>query len=99
MGDLVQPGASVLGLLERLVVLVGLDERVLREVGRELWLAEHAQQVGVDLAVVLREEGLDESPGLVVVPGLAHRAHHWRGPAAEGIAKIGEGWTGDDGAS
>ena len=60
--DLVEPGAGVLGLLERLVVLVRLDERVLGQVRGQLGLTEHPQQVGVDLAVVLGEERLDEAP-------------------------------------
>ena len=60
MGDLVEPGACVLGLLERVVVLVRLDERVLGQVRGELRFTEHAQEVGVDLAVVLGEERLDE---------------------------------------
>ena len=73
VGDLVQPRAGVLGLLERVVVLVRLDERVLGQVGGELGVAHHAQEVGVDLAVVLGEQRLDERRGLVVVPRAAHR--------------------------
>ena len=74
VGDLVEPGAGVLRLLERLVVLVGLDEGVLGQVRGELGLAEHAQEVGVDLAVVLGEQGLDEDPGFLVIPHAAHGA-------------------------
>ena len=44
MRDLVQPGAGVLGLLERLVVLVGLDERVLLRMLREPELAADLTQ-------------------------------------------------------
>ena len=94
MGDLVQPGPGVLGLLERVVVLVGLDERVLGQVGGELRVAQHPQEVGVDLAFVLREQRLDE------------RARPRRGPtcrssdatrgsrggvAAKGLAEVCEG--------
>ena len=72
MGDLVEPGAGVLVLLERGVRLVRLDECVLGEVGRPFGVAEHPQQVGVDLAVVLGEQDLDEGSGRVVVPRAAH---------------------------
>ena len=101
MGDLVEPGAGVLGLLERLVVLVGLDERVLGQVGGELRLAQHPQQVGVDLAVVLGEQRLDEDAGLVVIPHAAHRAgsRSGRGATAERSAKVCESGFGDHGYS
>jgi len=68
MGDLVEPGPRVLGLLERVVVAVGLDERILGEVGRELSVADHPQEIGVDLAVVTAEELLDEPAGGGLVP-------------------------------
>ncbi len=97
VGDLVQPGAGVLGLLEGLVVPVGLDERVLGQVGGELGLAEHPEEIGVDLAVMLGEQGLDEGPGLVVVPQLAHRAGPGPGQAdeAQGSANVCESGFGD----
>ena len=57
MGDLVQPG------LERAPGPVDPDERVLGQVGGELRIAEHPDQVRVDLAVVLLEELLDERVG------------------------------------
>ena len=72
MGDLVEPRPGVLALLEGVVGTVGLDEGVLGQVGGELGVAEHPEQVRVDLAVVLREERLDEGPGGVVVPRAAH---------------------------
>ena len=97
VGDLVQPRARVLGLLERVVVLVRLDERVLGEVGGQLGLAEHAQQVGVDLVVMFRKERLDEGPRLLVVPRAAHRpdTRSGRGMASEGAAGWGKSGIGD----
>ena len=96
MGDLVEPGAGVLGLLERLVVPVGLDERVLGQVGGQLGLAKHPQQVGVDLAVVPAEERLDEDGGLVAIPDVAHGdTSRTVDGAAEGFAKVSEGQIGD----
>ena len=74
VGDLVQPRPRVLRLLQRLVVLVRLDERVLGHVGGDLGVAHHPQEVGVDLALVLGEQRLDEARGLVPVPRPAHRA-------------------------
>ena len=50
VGDLVQPRPRVLRLLEGVVVLVRLDERVLGHVGGDLRVAHHPQEVGVDLA-------------------------------------------------
>ena len=60
VGDLVQPRAGVLGLLEGVVGLVGLHERVLGEVRGELRVTQHAHEVGVDLVLVLGEQLLDE---------------------------------------
>ena len=74
MGDLVQPRSGVLGLLERRVVLVCLDERVLRHIGGDFRVAHHPQQVRVDLALVLAEDGLDEDRRLVAIPDAAHGA-------------------------
>ena len=72
VGDLVEPCPRVLGLLQRVVGTVGLDERVLREVRGQLRVPEHAQQVRVDLALVLREQVLDEAERLVAIPPGAH---------------------------
>ena len=96
VGDLVEPGACVLGLLERVVVLVGLDEGVLGQVGGQFRLAQHPQQIGVDLAVVLGEQRLDEDPGFLVVPHPAHGGSSWseRG-ACRGFAKVSESGIGD----
>ena len=86
MGDLVEPGPGVLGLLEGVVRAVGLDERVLGQVGGELRVADHPDQVGVDLAVVLGEQLLDEEAGTVVVPGTAHRRTAEYGPGRAEVA-------------
>jgi len=72
MGDLVQPGPRVLGLLERVVIAVGLDERVLGEIRGELRVAKHPDQVRVDLAVMGGEQVLDEPGGGILLPGAAH---------------------------
>ena len=77
VGDLVQPRAGVLGLLERVVGAVGLHERVLGQVRGELGVPEHAQQVRVDLVLVLREQLLDEAVGLVAIPAGAHGEARW----------------------
>ena len=81
VGDLVQPGTRVLGLLERVVGAIGLHERVLREVRGEVGVAEHAQEVGVDLVLVLGEQLLDEGVGVVAVPAGAHGEAHGQGSA------------------
>ena len=72
MRDLVEPRPRVLGLLEGVVVSIRLDERVLREVGGELGVAKHPDQVGVDLGVVRREQVFDETGSLIPLPGAAH---------------------------
>ena len=97
MGDLVQPGARVLRLLERVVVLVGLDERVLGQVGGKLRLTQHPQEIRVDLVVMLVEQRLDEEPGFLVVPHAAHRAATCSedGRVAEGSAQGSESGIGD----
>ena len=77
VGDLVQPRPRVLGLLERVVVLVRLDERVLGHVGGDLGVAHHAHEVRVDLVLVRREQRLHEAVGLVVIPG----RRSWAAPA------------------
>ena len=81
VGDLVQPGTRVLGLLERVVGAVGLHERVLREVRGEIGVAEHAQEVRVDLVLVLGEQLLDEGVRVVAVPAGAHGEAHGQGSA------------------
>ena len=95
MGDLVQPGSRVLRLLEGVVVLVGLDEGVLGEVRGELRLAQHPEEIGVDLAVMLGEQDLDEDARFLVIPHPAHgavsRSEHG---ATEHVAKVDEGGIG-----
>ena len=59
-GDLVQPGARAGWVLERVEGPVGLDEGLLRQVGRQLVVAQHPGQVGVDLAGVQPEQLLDD---------------------------------------
>ena len=78
MGDLVQPRPGVGRILERVVGAVGLDEGVLGQVRRELGVAQHPDQVGVDLAVMLLEELLDEDVGADVRRG---RARHGDAPS------------------
>jgi hypothetical protein len=81
--DLVEPRTGVLGLLQRVVVAVRLDERVLGQVRRELRVADHAQQVRVDLAVVAAEQLLDERAGGRLVPA----AHDTPGGADRGVVR------------
>ena len=89
VGDLVQPGPGVLRLLERVVVPVGLDERVLGQVGGELRVAQHPEQVGVDLAVVLGEQRPRRTPAASsLVPGAAHGAARARARPARAIAAV-----------
>ncbi len=59
MGDLVEPGPRMSGILQAVERAVGLHERVLGQVRRELGLADHPCQVGVDLGVVAAEQHLD----------------------------------------
>ena len=92
MGDLIQPGPRVLRLLERVVVAVGLDERVLGQVRGELGVTDPPEQVDVDLAVMLGEERLDEARGVILVPGLAHGAGHRSGSPAEPHEAAEDGW-------
>ena len=88
MGDLVEPGARVLGLLQRVVVLVRLDEGVLGQVGGELRVAQHAHQVRVDLAVVLGEQRLDErAPRCPRDPRIAAHRTADRSPTSDGLAE------------
>ena len=64
VGDLVQPGARVLILLERPVGAIGLDERVLGEVGGEVGVAAgQAEERAVDLAVGDLDQALAYSSG------------------------------------
>ena len=97
VGDLVQPRAGVLGLLERVVRAVRLDERVLRQVRGEIRVAQHAQQVRVDLVLVLREQLLDEAVRLVAVPAGAHGEPHGQGASLFELEGIGDhgcsGWS------
>ena len=60
VGNLVQPGAGLAAILERVLGPVRLDEGVLREVGRQIRIAHHPEDVRVDLAVVERKQLLDE---------------------------------------
>ena len=64
---------------------------------RELGLAQHPEQVGVDLGVMPGEQVLDEGGRLVLVPDAAHRViPAGRGErAAERIANVGGCWLGD----
>ena len=97
VGDLVQPRPRVLGLLERVVGLVGLDEGVLREVRGELGVAEHAHQVRVDLVLVPSEQLLDEAVCLVAVPRAAHGTPEGQCPSLlfelqRVCGHVGSGW-------
>src|SRR4029079_19070712 len=87
MGDLVEPGPRVLGLLEHVVVAIGLDEGVLRQVRGELGVAEHPDQVRVDLAVMRREELLDEARGGVLLPRAGHGGSPTK-PAADAVLVV-----------
>jgi len=75
VSDLVQPRPSVLRLFERVICAIGLDEGVLGEIGRQLRIAQHPDEIGVDLAVMPGEQLLDEGPSRVAIP---HAAHSWR---------------------
>ena len=101
MGDLIEPGAGVLRLLERVVALVCLDERVLGQVRGELGFAKHSEQIRVDLVVVLGEERFDERRGFVLIPLAAHRTSPGVGigRAREGVASVGDRSIEDQGCS
>jgi len=73
--------SGVLGLLEDVVVAVRLDERVLGEIGGQLGVAQHPDQVGVDLVVMRREELLDEACGGILLPGARHARSPTEPPA------------------
>src|ERR1035437_120821 len=60
VGDLVEPGACLGGILQAGVPAIGPDEGVLGEVRGELRIAQHPDQVRVDLPVMAREEPFDE---------------------------------------
>jgi hypothetical protein len=97
MRDLVEPRSGVLRLLQRVVVLVGLDERVLGQIRGEFRFAEHADEIGIDLVVMLGEERLDEYAGLLMIPCTTHDAHTRSEGcgAAERAAKASECGIGD----
>ena len=59
-GDLIKPGAGAGRVLECFEGAVGLDEGFLGQVSGQLVVAEHARQVGVDLAGMEPEELLDD---------------------------------------
>ena len=74
MRDLIEPGSRVLRFLQGVVTAVGLDERVLGQISREVAVTDHAQQVSEDLRVVEREQLLDSRSDRGVLHPVAHGA-------------------------
>ena len=51
-GDLVQPGAGAVVVLERVEGAERLDEGFLGQVGRQFVVAQHAREIGIDLRMM-----------------------------------------------
>ena len=66
-GDLEEPRPGLGPILEGTVRSKGLDEGILRQVGREFRIVQHADESAIDLAVVSSKQGVDEGMGGLLV--------------------------------